>query len=144
MGKHVRCSSPPRPPHLLPAQGLSALQTRHSLARPDMQIHRTSAAPQQRLMHEYSSPSAHVCISVHSCIVWWSGGLGCCTLELWILWRQGPSLCVAVWLWWAEWSLERPLPLYCIEQKVIDLFRTVPLGRALPAWTRPQSWISIY
>ena len=129
--------------HRSPDSALSA-QTRHA------NTPRQHPHPHQRLMHDYSSPCTHVCISVHSCIVWWSGGRGAGLLytdtgAVDIVDTSPKSVCGGVVVvGGVEHSLERPLPLYCIEQKVIDLFRTVPLGRALPAWTRPQSWISIY
>ena len=89
-------------------------------------------------MHDYSSPCAHVCISVHSCIVWGAGVQGAGLLytdtgAVNIVDTSPQSVCGGVVVvGGVEHSLERPLPLYCIEQKVIDLFRTFPLGRGQP------------
>ena len=109
-GKHVRCS--PRPGRRTCCQRRdSPPLSRLGTLRPDQTCKYTAPAPapHQRLMHDYSSPCAHVCISVHSCIVWCSGGRGVGLLytdtgAVNIVETQVPSLCVAVWLWWAEWS----------------------------------------
>ena len=151
-GKHVRCS--PRPGRRTCCQRRdSPPLSRLGTLRPDQTCKYTAPAPgpapHQRLMHDYSSPCAHVCISVHSCIVWGAGGRGAGLLytdtgAVDIVDTSPKSVCGGVVVvGGVEHSLERPLPLYCIEQKVIDLFRTVPLGRALPAWTRTASVLDI-